>query len=95
MNVELLAEQHLKCLSLTGGCSGSSESTLVKIPHCWKSHVVAELYASLQKVKNHSSSCQKTIRIHDECEGEIEKSAFQVSVLFLLGFETNVGINIY
>ena len=26
---------------MKGGCLGSSESTLVKIPHCWKSHVVA------------------------------------------------------
>ena len=25
-------------LSLKGGCTGSSESTLVKMPHCWKSH---------------------------------------------------------
>ena len=24
-----------------GGCRGSSESTLVKMPHCWKSHVTA------------------------------------------------------
>ena len=23
---------------------GSSESTLVKIPHCWKSHVVAHIH---------------------------------------------------
>ena len=29
----------MEFLSLIGGCTGSSESTLVKIPHCWKSHV--------------------------------------------------------
>ena len=28
-------------LSLTGGCTGSPWSTLVKTPHCWKSHVTA------------------------------------------------------
>ena len=28
---------------LKGGCTGSSESTLVKMPHCWKSHVVAQI----------------------------------------------------
>ena len=39
--VKLLTEQHLKFLSLTGGCTGSFESTFVKIPHCWKSHVAA------------------------------------------------------
>ena len=29
--------------SLKGGCTASSESTLVKMPHCWKSHVAAHL----------------------------------------------------
>ena len=41
MSVSLLTEHHLDFLSLKGGCTGSSESTLVKIPHCWKSHVAA------------------------------------------------------
>ena len=39
MTVKLLTEHHLEFLSLKGGCTGSSESTLVKMPHCWKSHV--------------------------------------------------------
>ena len=43
MTVKLLTKQNLESLSLTGGCAGSSESTLVKMPHCWKSHVVAHL----------------------------------------------------
>ena len=34
---------YLEFLSLTGGCTGSSESTLVRMPHCWKSHVMAQL----------------------------------------------------
>ena len=29
--------------ALKGGCIGSSESTLVKMPHCWKSHAVAQI----------------------------------------------------
>ena len=37
MTVNLLTEHHLEFLSLNGGCTGSSESTLVKMPHCWKS----------------------------------------------------------
>ena len=41
MNVKLLTEHHLEFLSLKGGCIGSSESTLVKMPHCWKSHAMA------------------------------------------------------
>ena len=36
---KLLTKHHLEFLSLKGGCTGSSESTLVKIPHCLKSHV--------------------------------------------------------
>ena len=43
MIVKLLTEHHLEFLSLKGGCRGSSESTLVKMPHCWKSHVVAHM----------------------------------------------------
>ena len=41
MIVKLLTEHHLEFLSLKGGCKGSSESKLVKMPHCWKSHVKA------------------------------------------------------
>ena len=43
MIVKLLTEQHLEFLSLTGGCTGSSECTLVKMPHCWKSYVTAHM----------------------------------------------------
>ena len=41
MSVKLLTEHDLEFLNLTGRCSGSYESTLVKLPHCWKSHVAA------------------------------------------------------
>ena len=47
MIVKLLTEHHLEILRLKGGCTGSSESTLVKIPHCWKSHVAAHLITYL------------------------------------------------
>ena len=43
MSVKLLNEHHLEFLSLKEGCTGSSESTLVKMPHCWKSHVTAHV----------------------------------------------------
>ena len=46
MTVKLLTEHHLEFLSLKGGCTGSSESTLVKMPHCWKSHVTAQIFFS-------------------------------------------------
>ena len=35
---KLLTEHHLEFLSLKEGCRGSSESTLVKMSNCWKSH---------------------------------------------------------
>ena len=43
MTVKLLTEHHLEFLSLKEGCTCSSESTLVKIPHCWKSHVTEHI----------------------------------------------------
>ena len=43
MSVKLLTEHYLEFLSLKIGCTGSSESTLVKMPHCWKSHVSAQM----------------------------------------------------
>ena len=43
MYIELLTKHHLEFLSLKGDCTGSSESTLVKMPHCWKSRVMAHM----------------------------------------------------
>ena len=43
MIVKLLTEHHLEFLSIKGGCRGSSESTNVKMPHCWKSHAQAHI----------------------------------------------------
>ena len=43
MTLRPLTEHHLESLSLKGGCRGLSESTLVKIPYSWKSHVAAHI----------------------------------------------------
>ena len=43
MIVKLMTEHHLEFLCLKGGCRGSSESTYVKIPHCWISHAMAHI----------------------------------------------------
>ena len=56
MSVKLLAEHHLEFLSIKGGCTGSSESTLVKMPHCWKSRVTAQLVLDTRR-----STCCKAI----------------------------------
>ena len=43
MSVKLPTEHHLRFLNLKGGYTGLSESTLVKMPHCLKSRVMARL----------------------------------------------------
>ena len=53
MIVKLLTEHHFKFLSLKGGCRGSYESTLVKVPHCWKSH-------------DHTGQCKRTGGCYNE-----------------------------
>ena len=44
MTDELLTEHHLDFLNFKGGCTGSSESTLVKMQHYWQSHVTAHMH---------------------------------------------------
>ena len=44
MIVKLLTEHGLEFLSLKGVCTGSYESTPGEMPHCWKSHVTAQLF---------------------------------------------------
>ena len=57
MTVKLLTEHHLEFLSLKGGCTGSSESTLVKMLHCWKSHVTAHwVFADKEPGNEHSNA---------------------------------------
>ena len=52
MTVKLLTEQHLEFLGLKGDCTGSFESTLVKMPHCWISHVVVYFSNKSEVVEN-------------------------------------------
>ena len=62
MSVKLQIEPYLECLSLKGGCTGSFESTCVNMPHCWESHVPAELCCGVGsfRVGSHVVS----VRIH-------------------------------
>ena len=59
MNVTLLTEHHLESLSLTGGCRGSSESTLVKMPFCWN-HVswLFGRYHTMSNIMRSGSICR-------------------------------------
>ena len=47
MSVRLLTEHDLEFLSLKVGCTGSSESTLVKMSR-WNSHFTAQIYTKMQ-----------------------------------------------
>ena len=47
MSVKLLTEHHLEFLCFTG----SSEATLAKMQHCWKSHVTAHLVLAIVKLE--------------------------------------------
>ena len=59
MILELLTEHHLEFLSLKGSCRGSSESTHVKMPHCWKSHALAQLLHCIMQVGDVLLVCWK------------------------------------
>ena len=43
MSVTLLTEHNLEFLNSKGGCTGSSESILDKLPHFWKSRAMAHI----------------------------------------------------
>ena len=43
MSVKLLTEHYLEFLSFKGACRDSSESTLVKMSNCWKSHAASQI----------------------------------------------------
>ena len=61
MIVKLLTTQHLEFLSLKGG---SSESTHVKMPHCWKSHATAQIFyfaATIAGLKQNSASTRENL----------------------------------
>ena len=47
MTIKLVTEQHLEFSSLKEGCTGSSESTLVKMPHCLESRVATHILCKL------------------------------------------------
>ena len=43
VKLHVLTEHLLDFLSLKGGCRGLSESILVKMSNCWKSHAAAQI----------------------------------------------------
>ena len=95
MSVKLLMEHHLKYLSLKWGCTSSSESTHVKMPHCWKTHVTAHICYLLRRLfdasNEHIEKCiLGEIRKHNEKYHDFTETLFvswpwnHVSLLLLL-----------
>ena len=65
MSVKLLTDYHLESVSFKGGCRGSSESTHVKMPHCWKSHALDHTSSSLRKSPCHNDSLDGSFHSED------------------------------
>ena len=95
MTFKLLKEQHLEFLSLKGSCTGSSESTHFKMPHCWKLHVAAHytdqeirffylscMYQSLKETSMLTYKAGQMSKLSNthEFEGRIEKSVPRISI---------------
>ena len=62
----------MELLSLTGGCRGSSKTTHVKMPLCWKSHALSHLqccFFQLKKLQEKLKKCQVDVEAtHDKYE---------------------------
>ena len=58
----------LELLTFKGGCTGSHESMLVKMPHCWKSHVAARVYIFFSAVGKTSCQYSRLYRLLREDE---------------------------
>ena len=61
MSVKLLTEHLLEVLSLKGGCTGSSESTLVKMSNRWTFHATAQFYYCLSE-RGEQTICNELIK---------------------------------
>ena len=79
MTVKLRTEHNLEFLSLKGGCTGLSGSGLVKMPHCWKSHVAAQIYINLvekTQINMHtlilSFPCMTLVSFRDARQNEMD-----------------------
>ena len=65
MTLRRLNEHHLKSLSLKGGRLGWSESTPVKIPHCFKSHVTVHICLKQKHIKWDKSNVKENVKSDD------------------------------
>ena len=71
MSVKLLTEHDLEFISLKGGCTGSSESTLVKVLHCWKSCVTAHIALTVDILQVEVDRLQTKLQFSEEEKREL------------------------
>ena len=88
MTVKLLTEHFLEFLSLKGGCRGSSESTHVKMPHCWKSHARAQILCvcpyvlvSQHVANKNMKKCYESIKCEYKLESVLNSNKILTSIL--------------
>ena len=101
MRYKILTEDNLEFQSFKGGYIGLSESTHVKMPHCWKSHVTAHIITK----KNHLVVCTLKIPMlyHLTCSSQTIVYSQKLSSQQLLRIHvytnvvsiTRVNTNIY
>ena len=68
MTVKLLTKLGLEFQSIKGGCISSSEPTLVKMPHCCKSHVAAQMLSMNETPKLLGVNWLSDVEISDKQE---------------------------
>ena len=89
-SAKLLTEYRLEFLSLKGGCTGSYESTLVKIPHCWKPHVAAHILVQvLESIISHFSEIEDDMV--DDKDEDPEWSRLAKALSLCIAYAANIG----
>ena len=91
LSVKLLTEHHLEFLSLKGGCTGSSESTLVKMSNCWKSH--AMVHEPVHEIFNNvvcATSKASDQPAHTHSLIRAFASRLNTSIIWLLSYWLNI-----
>ena len=74
--LSILTEHHLEFLRLKRGCRGSSESTHIIMPHCWKSHATAKMRrssttTSISLIKSKTDRCHSFLKFDKSVDYQI------------------------
>ena len=81
---KILTKHRLKFLSLKGCYTGPYEPTLVKMPHCWKSHVTAQCILAPTSASSGASE-EEGLATFKERQGKFESLNTCFVTLSLIG----------